>query len=80
VSETVESHLAASWKRGLAPDPILTVDAWANQHRVLSSVASAEPGRWSTTRTPYLQAVMDALSASSRVERVVLMAGAQSVN
>ncbi len=75
--DTAESAVEAAWKRGLAPDPILTVDDWANRHRMLSSVASAEPGRWSTSRTPYLKAVMEALSATSRVERVVLMAGAQ---
>ena len=77
MSDTVESHVESAWKRGLAPDPILTVDDWANRHRMLSSVASAEPGRWLTSRTPYLKAVMETLSATSRVERVVLMAGAQ---
>jgi phage terminase large subunit GpA-like protein len=62
---------------GLAPDPVLTVAEWADRHRVLSSVASAEPGRWSTSRTPYLKEVMEALSVSRRVERVVLMKGGQ---
>jgi phage terminase large subunit GpA-like protein len=62
---------------GLAPDPVLTVAEWADRHRVLSSVASAEPGRWSTSRTPYLTEVMEALSVSRRVERVVLMKGGQ---
>jgi phage terminase large subunit GpA-like protein len=33
----------------------------ADAHRWLSSRASAEPGRYRTTRTPYLQAIMDAL-------------------
>lgn len=75
--DTAESAVESAWKRGLAPDPILTVDDWANRHRMLSSVASAEPGRWSTSRTPYLKAVMDALSATSRIERVVFMAGGQ---
>ena len=28
---------------------------WADQHRMLSSKASAEPGRWRTSRTPYLK-------------------------
>ena len=79
--DTAESAAALSvesaWKRGLAPDPILTVDDWANRHRMLSSVASAEPGRWSTSRTPYLAEVMASLSATSRFERVVFMAGGQ---
>ncbi|MCX8016972.1 MAG: phage terminase large subunit family protein [Rhodocyclaceae bacterium] len=67
----------AAWRSALAPDPMLSVAGWADRHRVLSSVASAEPGRWSTARTPYLKEVMEALSPASRIERVVLMAGAQ---
>ncbi|WP_207895042.1 phage terminase large subunit family protein [Tepidimonas ignava] len=67
----------AAWKRALAPDPPLSVASWADRHRILSSMASAEPGRWSTARTPYLREVMEALSPSSPIERVVLMAGAQ---
>lgn len=63
--------------QGLAPDPRLTVDEWANRHRVLSSVAAAEPGQWSTARTPYLKEIMEELSTSSRTERVVFMKGAQ---
>jgi phage terminase large subunit GpA-like protein len=77
VSDTLESVVEAGWQRGLAPDPVLSVDDWANEHRVLSSVASAEPGRWATSRTPYLAAVMESLSAIYRCERVVFMKGAQ---
>ena len=38
---------------------------------------ASEPGPWSTDRTPDLCEVMDALSASSPVERAVFMKGAQ---
>ena len=62
---------------GLAPDPDSTVSQWADEHRALSEVASAEPGRWRTARTPYLREIMDALSPSHPVERVVVMKGAQ---
>jgi phage terminase large subunit GpA-like protein len=55
----------------------LTVSAWADGHRMLSGKASAEPGPWRTERTPYLKDVMDCLSTTSPVQRVVLMAGAQ---
>ncbi len=55
----------------------LTVSQWADSHRVLSGKASAEPGPWRTDRTPYLKEVMDCLSTTSPVQRVVLMAGAQ---
>ena len=44
---------------------------------MLSTKASAEPGHWRTQRTPYLREPMDCLSASSPIERVVMMFGAQ---
>lgn len=62
---------------GLRPEPTLTVSEWADEFRVLSSKASAEPGSWRTSRTPYLREPMDCLSATSPVQRVVLMFGAQ---
>ena len=61
----------------LRPPPQLTVSAWAEQHRILGSRASSEPGPWRTSRTPYLHDVMDALSAVHPARRVVFMKGAQ---
>lgn len=66
-----------AWRRGIRPEPPITVSEWADRNRVLPPT-SAEPGRWRTTRTPYLRAVMDALSSSSPYERVVLMKGSQT--
>lgn len=62
---------------GIRPDPLLTVSEWSDRHRKLSQRASAEPGQWRTSRTPYLKEIMDALSPSSPVEEVVFMKGAQ---
>lgn len=59
------------------PDAAVTVSEWADEHRILSSKASAEPGLWRTDRTPYLREIMDALSSYSTVETVVVMKGAQ---
>jgi len=67
-----------AFRQGMRPDPLLTVSEWANQHRMLSSVASSEPGPWRTSRTPYLKEVMDCLSPSSPVERVVAMFASQT--
>lgn len=61
----------------LRPDPVLTVSEWSDRHRFLPSAASAEPGPWRTSRTPYLQEIMDCLSPQSDVEKVVFMKGAQ---
>jgi phage terminase large subunit GpA-like protein len=63
---------------GLRPEQPLTVSEWADAHRRLSSKASAEPGPWRTSRTPYLREPMDCLSSSSLVQRVVMMFAAQT--
>jgi len=63
--------------QGLKPDPLLTVSDWADEHRVLSKKASSEPGRWRTSRTPYLREIMDALSVTSPIKRVIFMKGSQ---
>jgi phage terminase large subunit GpA-like protein len=62
---------------GLRPDPPVTVSEWSDAHRRLPAKSSAEPGPWRTDRTPYLREVMDCLSATSDVEEVVFMKGAQ---
>ena len=59
------------------PRAITTVSKWADTHRVLSSKGSSEPGKWKTSRTPYLQEIMDHLSVTSPVQRVVMMFASQ---
>jgi phage terminase large subunit GpA-like protein len=44
---------------------------------MLASRASAEPGRYRTSRTPYMREIMDALSPSDPAQRVVFMKAAQ---
>ena len=44
----------------LRPPEKLTVSEWADKYRILDSRTSAEPGRWKTSRTPYLEGVMNA--------------------
>lgn len=62
---------------GLKPDPILTVSQWADEHRILSRKTSAEPGKWKTSRTPFLREIMDNLSVSSPVTEITFMKGTQ---
>lgn len=59
------------------PRPPQTVSEWADAYRILTGKSSGETGRWRTDRTPYLRDIMDALSARSAVQRVVLMFAAQ---
>ena len=67
----------AAFCDGLRPDPLLTVSQWADAHRFLSQKAASEPGRWRTSRTPYLKDIQDDLSPSSPTERIVFMKAAQ---
>ena len=71
------AEIITAWSRGLAPDPALTVSAWADRYRFLSSRASSEAGRYRTDRTPYMRGVMDALSPGSSARRIVFMKAAQ---
>jgi phage terminase large subunit GpA-like protein len=66
-----------AFKTGFRPPDPMTVDQWADRHRILSTKGSAEPGPWRTDRTPYLREPMQCLSPSSPWRRVVLMFGSQ---
>jgi phage terminase large subunit GpA-like protein len=63
-------------KRIFLPPPKLSVAQWADRYRMLTSIASAEPGRWRTDRAPYQRGIMDAFS-DPMIERVVVMSSAQ---
>lgn len=58
------------------PPPDLTVSEWADRYRHLSREASAEPGRWRTSRAPYQRGILDAFS-DPMTEQVVVMSSAQ---
>jgi phage terminase large subunit GpA-like protein len=62
----------------MKPTEDLTVSAWADKYRIIPKEGGAkEPGRWRTSRVPYLREIMDCLSASSPVTRVVVKKGTQ---
>ncbi len=58
-----------------APENI-TVSRWADKYRMLSSSTSAESGLWQTSRTPYLEEIMNAFS-DENVERIVVVSSSQ---
>lgn len=72
-----EREFMEAWRTGWRRDPELTIDEWADRHRVLSRETSAEPGLWRTSRTPYLREVLRELSPASPARRIVLMWGSQ---
>jgi len=44
----------------LRPPENLTVSQWADKYRILDEKTSPEPGPWKTSRTPYLEGIMNA--------------------
>ncbi|MBS0218094.1 MAG: phage terminase large subunit family protein [Proteobacteria bacterium] len=63
---------ASEWQRGWSIPAPLTMSEWADKHRMLTREGSAEPGPWSTSRTPYLRRIMDVLSPSHPCKKVSL--------
>lgn len=72
-AQVVREAWTSAWK--LPPE--ITVSQWADQYRELSSMASSQPGRWRTSRTPYLREIMDSLSSSDPTQRVIFQKGSQ---
>jgi len=66
----------ASAIAGMMPPDDLTVSQWAEQKRRLSAEASAEPGPWRTSRTPYLREPMDSFT-DPKVRHIVMVAASQ---
>lgn len=59
------------------PPPEMTVSEWADKNRYLQTGSTPEPGKWRTDRVPYMKEIMDCLSATSPVQDVCIMKGAQ---
>jgi phage terminase large subunit GpA-like protein len=60
----------------LMPPPKYTVSQWSDAERMLSSEASAIPGRWRTELVEHMREPMDCIG-DPRIIRVVIMAAAQ---
>jgi phage terminase large subunit GpA-like protein len=66
-----------AFARAIAPERDLTVSAWADENRKLTTTSSAEPGPWRTARTPYLAEIMDCLTPSHPMTDGVFQKGTQ---
>lgn len=45
---------------------------WADKYRIIPAGTSNQPGRWKTSKTPYLKGIMDAFS-DDRIEEIVFI-------
>ena len=77
ITDDIDQVISKPFSNGLRPVPKLTVSEWANQYRFLSSTSSAEPGRYSVDRTPYLREIMDRLGKTDDCQEIVFMKGSQ---
>jgi len=73
--QSVEGALAAALSV-FEPPPRLLVSEWADEFRMLSPEASAEPGRWITARAEYAREIMDTFNDPA-VDTCVVMASSQ---
>lgn len=58
------------------PPENLSLSEWADKYRILSPESSAEPGKWRTSRTPYLKRIMDCLT-DPKVRLITAVAASQ---
>jgi len=68
---------SAGFAEGLLPDPDQTVTEWADEFRILPSKGAAEPGRYRSSRVPFAREIMECLSPTSPIERVIFMKSSQ---
>jgi len=61
----------------IRPEPALTVSQWADRYRILSHVSAGEPGKWRTSRVPFMREVMDSMSPVGGNERTIFVKPAQ---
>lgn len=74
---TIDLELYSYFQKGLKPDPIMTVSAWADEYRILPSESSSEPGKYRTDRMPYLEEIAFELSPQSDTPEVTVIKGTQ---
>ncbi|VVS95345.1 phage terminase large subunit family protein [Desulfoluna spongiiphila] len=60
-----------AFKAGIKPAPYVDYVEWANEYRRLPKESSVEPGKYRTSRTPYVEEILRELSPQSPTQEVV---------
>lgn len=78
------NHVGDGWEtvinafaKGLEPPERLTIQEWADNRRRLPSKGSSEPGKWKTSRTPFLAEIMECLDPYHPCQEVIFMKSSQ---
>lgn len=69
----MKSTYIESFKAGLKPDPYINFAEWADQNFRLTPEASVEPGKYRTSRTPWVIEILEELSPQSPINEVVVI-------
>lgn len=77
MSELIISEFKRAFISGFKPVKMQLLSEWADERRRIPRGASPEPGRWRTSRTPYLKEIMDELSPDSKTQSICAMKGTQ---
>ncbi len=75
ISCNIQYNFISGFLRGLKPDPVVTVSEWADSKRVLT--VSAEPGKFRTSRTPYIREIVDRLSVRDTAQTIIFKKSSQ---
>ena len=73
----ISTEIIQGFLEGIRPVERLSPSDWADTYRFLDSAASAEPGRWRTSRTPYSKEILDRFSPYDPAKEIIVMKGAQ---
>nr|BDD46995.1 terminase [Piscirickettsiaceae bacterium] len=66
-----------AFAKGLEPPERLAIQEWADSRRRLPSKGSSEPGKWRTSRTPFLAEIMECLDPYHPCHEVSFMKSSQ---
>ncbi|MCW3477355.1 phage terminase large subunit family protein [Limobrevibacterium gyesilva] len=67
-----------AFARAIRPDPERTVAEWADATRILGTEEGPFPGKWQTSRTPYLREPLEVASLSHPAAKLTLKFSAQT--
>jgi len=65
-------------KAGIKPDPYIDFVEWANTHFRLTKESSVEPGKYRSSRTPWVEEILKELSPQSPTQEVVVIKPTQA--
>lgn len=75
-----DSSFSWAWSECQAafmPDAVHVVTSWAEANVILSSASAAEPGPYTSTRTPYCRRIQDVCGTGHPAQKIVFMKGTQ---